>query len=197
MLDETLSGGCVLTSGKDRLHIRGTRESPNHRVHVSMDGMGFFLRGRYELEDRMSLTLAVYWDRSMMTVALPLSAVRIWMELSHRSRRAESPSLERLGLAGFGLRNTSHIFIRMLSATVLSRRRNVGSTDWMISSVRMDLGVRAKFIPKDSTDVSGAVMLRWLRLTIMCLRNASWERRRVGCREDKDDPAGRLEARLE
>ena len=42
---------------------------------------GFFLRGQYEPEDRMSLTLAVYWDRSMMTVALPLSAVRIWMEL--------------------------------------------------------------------------------------------------------------------
>ena len=57
--------------------------------------------------------------------------------------------------------------------------------------------MRAKFIPKDSTDVSVAVMLRWLRLTTVCLRNASWVRRRVGCREDKDDPVGRLETRLE
>ena len=142
--------------------------------------------------------LAVYWDRSMMTVALPLSAVRIWMELSLlMSRRAESSSLERLGLAGFALRNTSLIFIRMLFATVLSRRRNVGSTDWMISSVGMDLGVMAKFMPEDSTDISEAVMLHWLRLTTVCLQNASWERRCVGCRKDKDDPVGRLDTRLE
>ena len=122
----------------------------------------------------MSLTLAVYWDPSMMTVALPLSAVRIWMELSRLMlRRAESSSLERLGLAGFAARNTSRIFTRTSSA--------------MISSVRMDMGVRAKFIPKDSTYVSVAV-LRWLRLTTVCLRNASWERMCVSCRKDRDNP---------
>ena len=132
-----------------------------------LDGwVEFFLWGRYEPEDRMSLALAVYWNRSMMTVVLPLSAERIWMELSGLMlHRAESSSLERLGLAGFALRNTLLIFTRTSSATVLSRRRNVGSTDWMISSVGMDLGVRAKFLPNDSTDVSVGVMLRLLRLT--------------------------------
>ena len=85
---------------------------------------------------------SVYWDRSMITVALPLFGERIWIELSRlMSRRAESSSLERLGLAGFALRNTLLIFTRTSSATVLLRRRNVGSTDWMISSVGMDLGV--------------------------------------------------------
>ena len=65
-----------------------------------MDGMGFFLRGRYEPDDKISLTLAMYYDRSMMTVALPLSVERIWTELSRlMSRRAERSSLERLVLA--------------------------------------------------------------------------------------------------
>ena len=111
-------------------------------TRFSMDGMGFFLRGRYELEDKMSLTLVVYWDQSMMTVELPLSAVRIWMELSClRSRRAESSSLERLGLTGFALHNVSLICIPTSSATVVSRRLNVCSTAWIISSVGMEMHV--------------------------------------------------------
>ena len=118
----------------------GTMESNECAGNSFLDGWdGVLLEGRYELEDR-TYTLVVYWDRSMMTVALPLSAVRIWMLLSRlMSRRADSSTFERLGLAGFALRNTSLIFTRTSSATILSRRRNVGSTDWMISSVGMDL----------------------------------------------------------
>ena len=74
------------------------------------------------------------------------------MELSRLSHTAEISSLERLGLAAFALHSTSLIFTRTSSATVLSRRRDVGSTDWMMSSVGMDLGVRVKFIPNDSTE---------------------------------------------
>ena len=87
----------------------------------------------------------------MMTVALPLSAVRMWMELSRRmSCKAESSPLERLGLAGLALRRTSLICSLISSAAVLFSRRRAGSTDWMIYSVGMHLGVRAKFIPSDS-----------------------------------------------
>ena len=133
-----------------------------------------------------------------MTVALPLSAVRMWMELSRRmSCKAESSPLERLGLAGLALRRTSLICSLTSSAAVLLSRRRVGSTDWMISYVGMYLGVRAKFIPSDSTDVSMGVRVRWLRLTTVCFRNASCERRCEGCLRDIADPVGVLGVRLE
>ena len=86
------------------------------------------------------------------------------------SCRAESSFSEMLGIAGLALRNTSLIFTRTSSVSVLSRRLKAGSTDWMISFVGMDLGVRVKFIP-DSTDVSVGVRVCWLRLTTVCLRN--------------------------
>ena len=89
-----------------------------------------------------------------------------------------------LGLGGLSLRNTSLIFTRALSVSVLSRRLKAGSTNWMISSIGMDLGVRAKFIPNDSTYISVGVRERWLRLTMVCLWNASYERRCGGCYKD-------------
>ena len=56
-------------------------ESKEFAGNSLLDGWdGVLLEGRYEPDDKISLTLVVCCDRYMMTVALPLSAVRILME---------------------------------------------------------------------------------------------------------------------
>ena len=59
---------CPMNMGQDELEGLRCRYSWMVRASLFLiDGMGYFLRGQYEPEDKMSLTLAVYCDRSMMT----------------------------------------------------------------------------------------------------------------------------------
>ena len=83
----------------------------------------------------MSWISLVYKARSMMTVALPLSAAMMWMVLFlRRSRRAWVSVLVRMGWGGLARWRAWWIQMWMLSADVLSSLRRAGSDAWMMSS---------------------------------------------------------------
>ena len=107
--------------------------------------------------------LCTFWSLSvlsMTTVALPLSAMRIWTYLSRgRLVRAAHSWLVKLVLASVCFLMAWLIPRQTLLTADFMRRHRSSSVAWIISSVGAHLGTVANCSPRERTFVSGGVRI--------------------------------------